>query len=86
MRDGPKVAGIAQRVVKGASLTTGVLAVGSPELLRAVTADVYSTLGLPLDVSTVGAINDRYPGIEAGAVADMIIERASTQFGSLAAS
>ncbi len=71
---GPKVAGVAQRVIRGASLTTAVIVVGSGELLRAVTAEVYSTLGLRLDIRTVGAITERFPRIDPGRVADTVAE------------
>ncbi len=78
--DGPKVAGVAQRVIRGASLTTAVIAVGSGERLRAVTAEVYSTLGLRLDIRTVGAIADRFPGVDPGRVADSLAELGVARF------
>ncbi|MGH2929582.1 MAG: lipoyl protein ligase domain-containing protein, partial [Solirubrobacteraceae bacterium] len=40
--DGPKAAGIAQRVIRGASLTTAAIVVRGGEALRAVIADVYA--------------------------------------------
>lgn len=73
---GPKIAGVAQRVIRGASLTTAVIAVGSGDRLRAVTAEVYAALELALDPGTVGAITDRFAAIDAGLVADSIAELA----------
>jgi octanoyl-[GcvH]:protein N-octanoyltransferase len=79
---GPKVAGIAQRIIKGASLTTGVIAVGLSHPIPAVTSEVYANLGLPLDLATVGAIADRWPTITASEVADRLAESAPGQLGS----
>lgn len=71
---GPKIAGVAQRAIRGASLTTAVIAVGSGDRLRAVTAEVYAALELALDPGTVGAITDRFPTVDAGRVADSLAE------------
>jgi octanoyl-[GcvH]:protein N-octanoyltransferase len=79
---GPKVAGIAQRVIKGASLTTGVIAVGHSQRIRAVTSEVYADLDLPLDLRTVGALADRWPSITASEVADTLAELALGQLES----
>lgn len=73
--DGPKIVGVAQRVIKGASLTTAVIAVGSGDRLRAVTDRIYQDLAIPLDVSTVGAIADRFVDLDVSAVADTVAER-----------
>lgn len=67
--------GVAQRVIKGASLTTAVIAVGSGDRLRAVTDRIYQDLAIPLDVSTVGAIADRFVDLDVSAVADTVAER-----------
>ena len=80
--NGPKVVGAAQRVIKGASLTTAVIAVGASEPCRSVTVDVYRALGLPLDVSTVGAIADRLPHVDAQTVADTTAQRAAIRWQS----
>lgn len=80
---GPKVAGIAQRIIKGASLTAAVLAVGSGDRLRAVTAEVYAALELPLDLTTVGAITDYHPSVATNVIADSLAELAPAHFGAL---
>ena len=81
LRDGAKVVGVAQRVIKGASLTTAAVTVGSGDRLRAVTARVYRELGLALDVSTVGAIADRFD-IDPDPVANIIAENVGAHFGA----
>ncbi len=58
---GPKVAGIAQRVVAGAALTSSVLVVGGGDEQRAVITDVYAELGLPVRADLAGAVTDHYP-------------------------
>jgi octanoyl-[GcvH]:protein N-octanoyltransferase len=51
-----KVAGIAQRVTKGAAMTSGVLVVDGRDELRAVLTDVYDALGVPFEPETVGSV------------------------------
>lgn len=51
-----KLAGIAQRVTKGAALTSGVLVVQDSDELRAVLADVYAALGVPFDPGSLGSV------------------------------
>lgn len=69
---GPKVAGIAQRVVRGASLTTSAITVAAGDKVRRVTADVYQALGLPLDIGTVGSLTDRFADANVPAVAQAV--------------
>ncbi len=59
--DGPKVAGIAQRIVRGASLTTAVIVVDGGDRLRTAIAAVYAALGLTVDAITAGALSDSHP-------------------------
>jgi octanoyl-[GcvH]:protein N-octanoyltransferase len=74
-RDGPKVAGVAQRVRPRASLTTAVIAVTGGDELRAVTASVYAALELPLALATVGAISDRERSIGIEGIEEHLAER-----------
>jgi lipoate-protein ligase A len=76
--DGPKVAGLAQRIIRGASLTTGVLTVGSSDALCSVISELYAALDLPLDPRTVGAIADHLPDVDADRVANLIAELTRT--------
>lgn len=65
---GTKVAGIAQRAVRGAALTTGFVAVTGGASLRAVLVEVYAALDRPWDPGTAGAAEDHVPGLEASDV------------------
>ncbi len=54
--DGPKVAGIAQRVTADGALVAGILLVDRRDELAAVLADVYAALDVPLDPDSVGGV------------------------------
>jgi octanoyl-[GcvH]:protein N-octanoyltransferase len=62
---GVKLAGIAQRSVRGAALTTAFVAVQGGARLRAVLVDVYDALGLQWSPATAGALEDVQPGVTA---------------------
>jgi octanoyl-[GcvH]:protein N-octanoyltransferase len=64
-----KLAGTAQRVVKGAWLFSSPLVVEDPAPVRAVLVDVYAALGLDWDPDTAGAARDAEPGITVEEVA-----------------
>jgi lipoate-protein ligase A len=51
-----KLAGVAQRVTKGAALTSGVLVVDDREEIASVLADVYPALGVAFDPDSVGSV------------------------------
>lgn len=70
---GPKVAGIAQRIVRGASLTTTALVVDGGDVLRTIIAEIYSELDLPLDPTTVGALSDRYKEVRIEQIMSAIV-------------
>ncbi|MFC3478037.1 lipoate--protein ligase family protein [Halobacterium litoreum] len=53
-----KLAGVAQRVTKGAALTSGVLVVDDREEIASVLADVYPALGVDFDPDSVGSVAD----------------------------
>ena len=59
-----KLAGAAQRVVKGAFLFSTHVVVADPAPLRAVLTDVYRLLGLEMDPRTVGAATDVTHGVD----------------------
>ncbi|MCY1160058.1 MAG: lipoate--protein ligase family protein [Citricoccus sp.] len=69
-----KLAGTAQRVVKGAWLFSSSLVVEDPAPVRAVLSDVYAALGLDWDPATAGAASDAEPGITVDAVAAALRE------------
>lgn len=88
-----KLAGLAQRSIRGAALTTAVLVVEHGARLGAVLVDVYAALGLVWDPATAGAAEDLLPGVRAeeaaAAVAEALARReplaASTVDGHLLA-
>jgi lipoate-protein ligase A len=51
-----KVAGIAQRIRRGAALVAGVVVVADDEAIRAVLSDVYPALDVPFDPASVGSV------------------------------
>jgi lipoate-protein ligase A len=67
-----KVAGIAQRVVRGAALTGAVITVGGGRELRAWVQALYAALGLDVDPATAGALDEVLPGLTVDAVAAAI--------------
>ena len=56
-----KVAGLSQRVVKGAALTSSVVLVDAGPSIRAVLVDVYRALGIDWRPSTAGSLADVAP-------------------------
>ena len=60
---GIKLAGIAQRVTRGAAWTEAFVMVAGGARSRAVLVDVYRELGMALDPGTVGALEDLVPGL-----------------------
>ena len=66
---GIKLAGVAQRSVAGASLTTAAIAVTGGDRLRAVLIDVYAALGLDWAPATAGSADAVAPGLTAAGVA-----------------
>lgn len=81
--NGPKVAGVAQRVTVRANLTTAVLVVAGGAGLRAAIVDVYAALGLPVDPRTAGALSDRFASISTAAMLDAVIDAARRRYGGL---
>ncbi|WP_435362682.1 lipoate--protein ligase family protein [Haloarchaeobius sp. DYHT-AS-18] len=51
-----KLVGIAQRVTKGAAITSGICLVANHDELAAVLEDVYEALGVPFDPASVGSV------------------------------
>jgi octanoyl-[GcvH]:protein N-octanoyltransferase len=58
-----KLAGIGQRLVKGAWHIGGVIVVSEGERVRDVLIPVYEALGLDWDPATAGAVADEAPGV-----------------------
>jgi octanoyl-[GcvH]:protein N-octanoyltransferase len=77
---GPKVAGVAQRVLTRASLTTAVVVVGGANTLRSALGDVYAALDLPLDIRTAGAVTDQHPEVDCDLVRQSVIDGAAARY------
>ncbi|MCW2928695.1 MAG: lipoate--protein ligase family protein [Thermoleophilia bacterium] len=80
--EGVKVAGVAQRSVRGASLVTAFVAVHGGDALRGVLLPVYAALGRPWDPATAGAADD-VADVELDDVEAELVRRleATTAFG-----
>lgn len=65
-----KLAGTAQRVVKGAWLFSTSLVVEHGYSIRRVLTDVYQALGIDFDPQTAGAVEDAAPGVTVEDVLD----------------
>lgn len=65
---GIKLAGPAQRSIRGAALWSAFVAVQGGERLRAVLTDVYAALQIDWRPATAGAAEDVRPGLEPGDV------------------
>lgn len=60
---GIKLAGVAQRITRGAAWTEAFVMVSGGARAREVLVPVYGALGLPLDPRTAGALDDLLPGL-----------------------
>ena len=69
-----KLAGIGQRLIKGAWHIGGVIVVAEGERVRDVLVPVYEALGLDWDPATAGAVADEVPGIAWEDVAQALLE------------
>jgi octanoyl-[GcvH]:protein N-octanoyltransferase len=82
-----KLAGTAQRVVRGGSLLGAVVVIRNGARVRAVLEDVYAHLAMPFDPSTAGAAEDGVGGLEPEeferALVAAYAERAALEPGAL---
>jgi lipoate-protein ligase A len=67
-----KLAGVAQRAIRGAALTSAILVVGGAPELRTIVADVYAALGIDVDPATAGALDEVLPGVTVARAADAV--------------
>lgn len=58
-----KVAGAAQRVVRGAALVSAVVVVGNGVAIRDVLVDVYAALEVDWRPETAGSLDEHHPGL-----------------------
>jgi octanoyl-[GcvH]:protein N-octanoyltransferase len=80
--DGPKVAGIAQRIIRGASLTSAVVVAAGGARLRAAIAEIYAALGIAVDPELAGAVNDRHPSLNAEDVFTTLRRHSAVRYGA----
>ena len=66
------MAGIAQRAVRGAALTTATVTVGGGADLRTAVTAVYEALQIEVDAGVAGALDEALPGVTTGEVAAAI--------------
>jgi octanoyl-[GcvH]:protein N-octanoyltransferase len=77
---GPKVAGVAQRIVRGATLTAAILTVAGGDRLREVIAPVYAALGESVDPAAAGALTDHHPAISVTQVTEALRDQARRRY------
>jgi lipoate-protein ligase A len=75
-----KVAGVAQRAIRGAALVTSAVVVGGGAPLRAALVDVYDALGMEWDPRTAGAAEDVAPGLTVDAVEQALAAAVARRF------
>lgn len=72
-----KLAGTAQRVVRGGWFLGAVLLVDGAGPVREVIDPVYRALGLPCDLATIGAASDLCAGIDVEDMEDAVVDALS---------
>ena len=70
-----KLAGIGQKLIKGAGHLGGVVVVGESARLRNVLMPVYDALGLEFDPVTAGAVEDDLPAVSMDEVEQALTEQ-----------
>jgi octanoyl-[GcvH]:protein N-octanoyltransferase len=71
---GPKIAGAAQRSIRGASLFAAIVVVTDGARVRDALIDIYAALDLEWDPTTAGCASDRLPELTADLVAAAMID------------
>ena len=79
-RGAVKLMGVGQRMVRGAAHVGGVIVVGASGRAREVLAPVYGALDYPLDLATVGAVEDEAPGATPERVAEALRDALGQRF------
>ncbi|MGK2932772.1 MAG: lipoate--protein ligase family protein [Solirubrobacterales bacterium] len=75
-----KLAGIGQRMIKGAAHVGFVIVVTGSDLIRQVLDPVYAALQLDWNPSTVGAVEDEVPGTTLDDVEDALLEQFHSRY------
>jgi octanoyl-[GcvH]:protein N-octanoyltransferase len=72
-----KLAGIGQKLIKGAGHLGGVLVVGGSNRVRDVLVPVYEALGLSFDPATAGSVGDELPSVGLDEMESALMEELS---------
>jgi len=72
-----KLAGIGQKLIKGAGHLGGVLVVGGSDRVRDVLVPVYEALGLSFDPATAGSVGDELPSVGLDEMESALMEELS---------
>jgi lipoate-protein ligase A len=81
-----KLVGTAQRVVRGAWLFSAVLVFDDADLLRPLLAEIYRSLELPFDPTSVGALRQENPALTLEKVTDAVVAAYAERTGLAPAS
>jgi len=84
-RGATKLAGIGQRMIKGAAHVGFVIVVSDAALIRRVLDPVYAALELDWNPDTVGAVEDESPGADLEKVEGALMEQLESGFALTAA-
>ena len=82
-RNRTKLAGIGQRLIRGAWHIGGVIVVSEGERVGDILVPVYEALGLDWDPATAGAVADEAPGVTWGDVANALLQELPDHEGAL---
>ena len=75
-----KLAGVGQRMIKGAAHVGFVIVVSDAELIRRVLEPVYAALDLEWNPATVGAVEDEAPGSDLETVEAALLDQIRSRY------
>ncbi|MFN2616293.1 MAG: biotin/lipoate A/B protein ligase family protein [Thermoleophilaceae bacterium] len=79
-RGSVKLAGVGQRLIKGAAHVGGVVVAAGADRIRDVLVPVYRELGLDWRPDTAGATADEVAGLDSDAVRDALLEQYAERY------
>ena len=80
-RGAVKLVGTAQRMVRGAWLFSAVLVIDGSAVLRPLLREVYRTLGLPFEDTSVGSLVEEVPGLSFDDVESAVLRTYADRYG-----
>jgi octanoyl-[GcvH]:protein N-octanoyltransferase len=69
-----KIAGIAPRMVRHGAATSAIVVAGGGADVRAAIEPIYAALELPVDLATVGALDEELPGVTVEKVVERLVQ------------